>query len=194
MDLLLSRGAAIDGMHPGLTIVAGALANGCPEAARSLVDRGARVDDVATAAGLARLDLVMRLAEGATKEQLEKALIAASWHGTIEIVEYLLDRGVNVTAPGTATVLHGPAGRADLEMTKMLIERGAPLEAKNSFGGTVLSGTLWFFHHSDPANAAHRDYPAVIDMLLAAGAKDDLYPEMKGHIDEVYRRAGRTRV
>ena len=96
MDLLLSRGAVIDGLHPTLTLVAGALANGCPEAARALVDRGARVEDVATAAGVGRLDLVMRLAESATKSQLEKALVNARWYGSIDIIEFLVDRGVDV--------------------------------------------------------------------------------------------------
>ena len=194
MDLLLSRGAAIDGLQPGMTIVAGALANGCPEAARALVERGARVDDVATAAGVGRLDMVIRLVPGATKSQLEKALVTASWYGPIEVMKYLLDRCVDVAAfDGTMTPLHSAAGRADLAMTTLLIERGAPLERKNSFGGTVLDSTLWFAYNSDPEDLARRDYPAVIHVLLAAGAKDDLYPEMKGYIDEIYRRAGRVR-
>jgi hypothetical protein len=74
-------------------------------------------------------------------------------------------------------------------MTKMLIERGAPLEAKNTYGGTVLDGTLWFAHNSSPEDLAKRDYTAVINLLLAAGAKDDLYPEMKSHIEALRRRA-----
>lgn len=194
MDFLLSRGASIDGMHPRLTIVAAALANGCPEAARALVERGARVEDVATAAGVGRLDLVMRLAPDATKPELEKALVTAGWYGTIEIIEFLLDRGVDVSAfDGMMTALHGAAGRANLAMTKLLIERGAPLERKNSFGGTVLDSTLWFAYNSDPADLAARDYPAIIDVLLAAGARDDLYPKMKEYIDEIYRRDGRKR-
>ena len=194
MDLLLSRGAAIDGVPRGMTIVAGALANGCPEAARALVERGARVDDVATAAGVGRLDLVMRLAPDATKSQLEKALVTASWYGTIETIEFLLDRGVDVAAfDGMMTPLHSAAGRADLAMTKLLIERGAPLERKNSFGGSVLDSTLWFAYNSVPEDLAGRDYPAIIDVLLAAGARDDLYPKMKEYIDEIYRRAGRER-
>ena len=193
MDFLLRRGAAIEGMHPSLTIVSGALANGCPEAARALVERGARVDDVATAAGVARLDLVMRLAPDATKPELEKALVTASWYGTIEIIEYLLVRGVDVAAFDGMTALHSAAGCANLAMTKLLIERGAPLERKNSFGGTVLDSTLWFAYNSDPGDLAGRDYPAIIDVLLAAGARDDLYPKMKEYIDEIYRRAGRER-
>ena len=91
------------------------------------------------------------------------------------------------------TPLHSAAGRADLAMTKLLIERGAPLERKNSFGGTVLDSTLWFAYNSVPEDLAGRDYPAIIDVLLAAGARDDLYPKMKEYIDEIYRRAGRER-
>jgi hypothetical protein len=194
MDFLLSRGAAIEGMNPRLTIVAGALANGCPEAARALVERGARVEDVATAAGVGRLDLVMRLAPDATKPELEKALVMAGWYGTIEIIEFLLDRGVDVAAfDGMMTALHSAAGRANLAMTNLLIERGAPLERKNSFGGTVLDSTLWFAYNSNPEDLAARDYPTIIDMLLAAGARDDLYPKMKEYIDEIYRRGGRER-
>jgi hypothetical protein len=92
MDLLLGRGAAIEGLHPRLSLVAGALANGCPEAARALVDHGARVKDVVSAAGVARLDLVIELSESATKEQLEKALSMAKWYARTEIIDYLLDR------------------------------------------------------------------------------------------------------
>jgi hypothetical protein len=194
IDLLLSRGAAIEGVTPEMTIVAGALANGCPEAARALVDRGARVGDVEIAAGVGRFDLLKQLAPGATRAQLERALIAAGWHGTPEMVEYLLDRGVDVAAfDGRMTALHNSAGRANLAITKMLIGRAAPLEKKNSYGGTVLDSTLWFAYNSDPIDLAQRDYPAVIDILIAAGARTDLYPKMAGYIDEIYRRAGRAR-
>lgn len=194
IDLLLSRGAPIDGITPGKSIVAGALANGCPEAARALVDRGAKVDDVATAAGVGRLDLVKQLAVSASKSQLEKALVAASWYGPIEIIEYLLDRGVDIASCDSSTSpLHAAAGMADLGMTRLLIARGAPLERMNSYGGTVLDSTLWFAYNSHPDDLAHRDYSAVIDLLLEAGARDDLYPKMKEYINEIYRRAGRER-
>ena len=193
MELLLERGAAIEGVRPDLTIVAGALANGCPEAAQALVERGARIDDVVTAASLGKIDLVKRIADKSSKTQLEKALVRAAAHGWRDVVEYLLGQGVDVAASHGETALHGAAGRADLEMTRMLIERGAPLEAKNRYGGTVLDGTLWYAYNVNPRDRAGRDYPAVIDILLAAGAKADVYPEMKGYIDEIYRRAGRER-
>ena len=45
----------------------------------------------------------------------------------------------------------------------------------------------------DPTDVVgRRIFAYVIDILLAAGAKTDLYPEMKGYIDEIYRRAGRS--
>jgi len=193
MDLLLQRGAAIDGVQRDVTIVSGALANGCPEAARALVERGAKVEDVVTAAGVDRLDLVKRLGDKSTKTQLEQALVAAARYGWPEIVEYLLDRGVDITASDGMTALHAAAGRADLEMTRMLIQRGAPLETLNQFGGTVLDGTLWFAYNTNPHDRVGRDYTAVIDILIAAGARTDVYPKMESYIDEIYRRAGRDR-
>jgi ankyrin repeat protein len=191
IDLLLEHGAVIDGVTPGDSIVRSALANDCPEAARALVERGARVDSVVTAAGVGRLDLVKRMANSATKEHLEQALTMAARYGTRDILDYLLELGVDVAPPSGMSALHQAAGRADLEMVKLLIERGAPLEMKNAYGGTVLDSTLWFAYHVRPSEFANRDYPAVIDALIAAGARTDLYPEMERYIGEIASRRPR---
>lgn len=191
IDLLLERGAAIDGVKPGDSTVKAALANNCPEAAVALVERGAKVPDVAAAAGVGRLDLVKRLADSATKDQLERALIMAARYGRHEVVEYLLDTGVDIAASDGMTALHWAAGGGHLDMVKRLIRRGAPLEKKNVYEGTVLDSTLWFAYNVSPAEFARNDYPAVIDTLIAAGARTDLYPEMQKYIDGVYRRAGK---
>jgi ankyrin repeat protein len=193
IDLLLERGAAIDGVKPGASTVSAALANGCPEAAIALVERGARVDDVVVAAGVGRLDLVRHLAAASTTAQLERALVMAARYGALDVVEHLLDRGVDVGASDGMTALHEAAGSGRLDVMAMLIARGAPLETRNEFGGTVLGGVLWHAFNSDPADLARRDYPAVIDALVAAGARTDVYPEMERYINEVYRRAGRER-
>jgi hypothetical protein len=185
IDLLLAHGAAVDGGRPGSNTVASALANNCPEAAAALADRGA-VLDVVSAAGLGRLDLVKRLAERSTKDHLERALIMAAMHGTYEVLEYLLDLGVDVAASNGMTALHQAAGRANLDMVHLLLRRGAPLEKENAYGGTVLDGTLWFVHHAEPADVARRDYAGVIDALVAAGARTDVYPKMRAQIDEVH--------
>jgi hypothetical protein len=149
------------------------------------------VENVVAAAGVGRFDLVKRFAESATKDQLEKALIMAARFGTYEILEYLLDRGVDVAASDGMTALHQAAGRGNLPMIELLLRRGAPLEAKNVFGGTVLASTLWFAFNVSPSEFERIDYPAVIDALRAAGARTDCYPEMLRDIDTVYRRAGR---
>ena len=189
IDLLLERGAAIDGVKPGASTVEAALANSCPEAAVALVERGARVPDVIAAAGVGRLELVRHHADVASKEQLERALVMAARYGRGEVVEYLLDRGVDVGASDGMTALHWAAGGGHLDMMSLLIARGAPLETKNEFGGTVLDSTLWFAWNERGAPGPEIDHPAAIQMLIAAGAKTDLYPEMQKLIDEVLRRA-----
>jgi hypothetical protein len=190
IDLLLERGAAIDGVKAGASTVASALANNCPEAAAVLADRGAVVD-VISAAGLGRLALLARLAERSTKDQLERALIMAARHGTYDVLEYLLDLGVDVGAFDGMTALHHAAARAKLDRVRLLLRHGAPLEKENAYGGSVLSSTLWFANHSDPSDVARRDYAAVIDALVAAGARTDGYPGMRADIEEIYRLAGR---
>jgi hypothetical protein len=190
IDLLLERGAAIDGIKPGDSTARSALANNCPEAAEALVERGARVENVVVAAGVGRLDLVKRLAEGAVKEQLEKALVMAARYGRIEVVRYLLASGVSVAAFDEMTALHWAASGGHLAMVKLLIDAGAPLEKENVYGGTVLDSTLWFAHHVSAAELERIDYSGIIDTLIAAGARTDLYPEMAKHIDDVHRRGG----
>jgi hypothetical protein len=190
IDLLLEHGAAIDGVKPGDSTVRAALANNCPEAAEALADRGAKVESVVEAAGVGRLDVVTRLAGVATKEQFEQALIMAARYGRSDVLRHLLDVGVDVAALDGMTALHWAAGRGDLDMIELLIQHGAPLEQKNVYGGTVLDSTLWFAYNVDPRELAHNDYPAAIDMLIAAGSRTDVYPEMRKHIQGVYRRAG----
>lgn len=189
IELLLERGAAIDGIRPGASLVRDALANGCPEAARALADRGARLDVIA-AAGAGRLDLVQRLADGASAHDLEKALVtAAGTYGAYDVVKYLLDRGVDVAAGTGWTALHSATGGADLRIIDLLVRRGAPLEQRNIYGGTVLGQAVWFASHGDPEKMG--DYLRVIDALIAAGAHAS--PKMMEHIEELRRRA-RNRV
>ena len=189
IDLLLERGAAIDGVRSGQSFVRDALANDCPEAARALAERGARIPGITAAAGIGRLDLVVQLAEDASERDLGKALIAAA--GTSDghdIVRFLLDRGVDVAAATGWTALHAATGGANPRTIDLLIRRGAPLETKNMYGGTVLGQAIWFAFHGDPART--KEHARVIDELIAAGARTDAYAEMERHIEEIRRRAG----
>jgi hypothetical protein len=188
IDLLLASGAAIDGPRPGGSSVKDALANGCPEAARALADRGARIPDIVAAAGVGRLDMVEQLAAGASARDLENALItAAGTPDSYDVVKYLLDRGVDAAAATGWTALHAATGEGDLRVIDLLIRAGAKLEQRNMYGGTVLGQALWFVFHGDPRRIKH--YAAVVDALIAAGARTDVHPEMQKRIEEVRRRA-----
>ena len=98
IDLLLAYGAQIE--HPDLAgkgsdAIYACLANGCPEAADYLAKRGGRVGLIG-AAGIGRLDVVQQLVDGADASRREMALRYAAGYGQREIVQFLLDRGVNV--------------------------------------------------------------------------------------------------
>jgi hypothetical protein len=57
----------------------------------------------------------------------------------------------------------------------VLLTRGAPLEAVNGYGGTVLGATEWAATHVDgvfqDGGFERVDYAPVVDRLLAAGAR-----------------------
>ena len=63
----------------------------------------------------------------------------------------------------------------------LLLARGAPLEALNAYGGTVLDSTLWFVYHAPVPGV---DYARVIRRLVDAGARTDAHPDMQRRIDE----------
>lgn len=73
-----------------------------------------------------------------------------------------------------------------LDTIKLLLERGAPLEARNEYGGTVLGQALWSAINGDPAI----DYVLIIETLIDAGAMVDADPGLKERLDEVLRRHG----
>jgi ankyrin repeat protein len=165
LQLLLDRGARV-----AAGMVRACLANGCPEAAAHLADRGARVHLV-EAAGLGRREEVERLLDGGgvTPEQMNEALLHACVAGHTEIAEILVRRGADLaatTADGQ-TAAHQAVIGGRLETLKMLLRHDPPLEQKNAYGGTVLGQTLWSAAHGRDASL----YVAIIDALLSAGAK-----------------------
>jgi hypothetical protein len=209
VETLLDHGAAIDGLEDDGAPLMIAFAFGYPEAAETLARRGARVDNVVAAAALGRTDLVRRmLAEDGTaalalvkhpwigfpadpRAQVERAFVWACAFGRTDVVELLLAHGVDpgVTDGDAMTGLHRAAGARHLEVVELLTARGAPLEARNRWGGTVLDSTVWFaFRH--PAEAA--SYVPVLERLLAAGADVGAvaYPTGNRAVDEVLRRYG----
>jgi ankyrin repeat protein len=120
---------------------------------------------------------------------LAEALTCACFLGRTSVADLLLTEGVDPAA-GTGTglsALHWAANRGNLATVKLLIERNAPLEQKNMYGGTVLGCAVW-----SAINEPRADHVVIIEALLAAGAKIDEseYPTGSQRVDEVLRRYG----
>jgi hypothetical protein len=124
------------------------------------------------------------------KVHLGYALTWACAFGRSAVVELLLEKGVDASGQdGDATALHFAAAFGRMDLVRLLREHGASLEAQNSYGGTVLSGTVWYALHA-PVEGV--DYAAVVRELIEAGARVDFYPRLNAHVDAVLagRRGG----
>lgn len=133
MEALLKHGAAID--HPrgagnGQGIVNGCLANGRPGAAGFLAERGAQLD-LEAAAGVGRMDLVAgffnddgSLKENATRAQLNSGFQWACEYGWTGVVDFLLQRGIEVGEMHRGqTGLHWAAYGGHADIVRLLLER-----------------------------------------------------------------------
>ena len=206
VDLLVDYGAAVNGVENNGSPLMTAFRFHYPLAAEALAKRGARVDNVITAAALGKADLVdafitdrgelrpdVPLAQVRwprlprdPKVHLGYALTWAATWGRREVVELMLRKGVD---PGgkddDATALHFAVAHGHLDIARLLLEYGASLEALNSYGGTVLSGTLWYMHNAAVPGV---DYQAVVRELIALGARVDAFPGLDQHVKEVLAR------
>ncbi len=186
LDLLLDRGARIE--HPNLAgnghgAVTACLANGCPEAAERLAGRGAPLGLV-DAAGIGRLDVVRSLLDQGNRsaEEVNEALRYACFYGHQDVAAWLLDHGADVAhrpADGQ-TPAHYAAMGGRLDVLELLLARGAPLDARNAYGGDVLGQALWSAAHGGDQDV----YAAIIERLIRAGATPgDGHPPVNARID-----------
>lgn len=208
LETLLQHGATIDA-GAGSTVLA-CLHNDRPQAAELLAARGAHLD-LESAAGVGRLDTVKRYFDdegglrpisvesggdrlspacGATQHQLQAGFIWACEYGHHEVVRFLLEKGIELRFGENTgeTALHLAAHRGQLQIINILLARGAPLEAKNVYGGTVLGQATWSVMNGDPTI----DFVPTIEALLAAGASIEAadYPTGNARVDEILRRHG----
>src|SRR5207249_4690452 len=103
-------------------------------------------------------------------EALAEAFACACFLGQTSVAEFLLDQGVDPAA-GARTGLNGfhwAANRGRLSTVELLIQRKAPLENRNMYGGTVLGTTVWSAIHEPRAN-----HLAILEALIRAGARLD---------------------
>jgi hypothetical protein len=87
-------------------------------------------------------------------------LIVASMSGKLEVVRYLLSRGVDVNAAdsGGRTSLYFAAQNNFMSIAKLLISRGARLDVQDSYGQTPLH------------RAAQMGHTGMVKLLVAARA------------------------
>ena len=184
IDVLLAHGARIDALGAGNAhaLVNGCLANGRPEAAEYLAKRGAPLD-LEGAAGVGRLDLVKSFVNPdgsvkppATTAQLKDGFTWACEYGRTEVVEYLLDHGVDASEvlprPHKQTGLHWAAYGGHVDTVKALLKHRPKLNVRDaSFGGTPLGWAVhgwWERRDGDPAR--REPYYETVALLVAAGA------------------------
>jgi hypothetical protein len=120
-------------------------------------------------------------------QALDEAFTNACFLGRTEVAEYFLAHGVDPSG-GIATGLnafHWTANRGHLAVVRLLLRHKAPLETRNSYGGTVLGGTVWAAVHE-----TRPEHPLIIEALLRAGAevREAEYPSGDARVDKILRR------
>ena len=150
-ELLIDYGAAFEGRGSKWnSALMTALTFGYPDTAQTLARRGAPIDNLAAAAGLGRLADTARLLPGADGTSRHIALALAAQLGHAEVVRLLLDAGEEPNRYNPdgfhahATPLHHAAVSNHLSVVKLLVERGARLDMRDTvYQGTPLG---WAMH------------------------------------------------
>ncbi len=145
-ETLLDYGAAIVG--PGSrwqSAIITALAFGYSNTAEALAQRAAPSNDIATAAGLGRLEEVIRLLPAADAGTKHVALALATQHGHADVVRLLLDAGEDPNRYNPegfhahSTPLHQAVWADRANVVHLLVERGARLDIRDThYQGTPL--------------------------------------------------------
>ena len=180
-ELLLDHGATIDGTG-GWSPLEEALYWNSQNVLALLLERGAKVQNLRTAAGLGRTDLIESFfnADGTLKPEAGKvnspwgerkrwsqdqqnivnnAFVFACMHGHIDAAKLLLDKGAEINViPGgfdyAGTGLHYAALNGHRAMVDLLLARGADRTIKDTKVSSTAAG--W---------AEHGGHPEILDLL-----------------------------
>jgi ankyrin repeat protein len=152
VDTLVDFGASVEPLGDGswTSPLLTALTFGFLDTAEALVRRGARVDTLSAAAGLNRANDVLRLMPGANADDRHRALALAAQLGHVDIVRRLLDEGEDPNrynpkaAHAHTTPLHQAIWRGHAEVVRLLVERGARLDIRDTiYQGTPLGWAMY---------------------------------------------------
>jgi len=130
-------------------------------------------------------------------------LCYAAGRNDVERVRGLLDAGADPDALGgldQTPPLHWACWRGGAAAARLLVERGADIHVTNRYGGDALDTTM---HGSIschdvfggpamklPEEITHGDYPAIVRMLIAAGARLPDHVGGSEAVQEALREAG----
>lgn len=110
-------------------------------------------------------NLLMELGIDSCDSYLRTALIWATFHGNITLLNWLIDNGANVNHQDRNgySALHFSAQQKILDCAKILIEKGANLEAQDDYGNTPLWVAIFFA----------KDNHSLVKLLVEKGANLD---------------------
>jgi ankyrin repeat protein len=165
LNVLIDHGATVTPLGEGdwTSPVNTALVIGFKDTARVLADRGAPVD-LPAAAGLGRIADVKKLLPSATADQRHRALALSAQMGQVDAVKILLDAGEDpnrFNPPGTHShtpPLHQAIAHGELDVVKLLIDRGARTDIRDTI------------HHGTPLGwARYCEKPDIEQYLRDVG-------------------------
>jgi hypothetical protein len=202
MEFLLSRGASVatasGGAKSSGVIVNACLTNGRPGAAEFMAKRGAPLD-LEAAAGIGRVDLVKRfftadglLTGGATEQQMKDGFSWACEYGRTDVVDFLLQKGMDVGAklrPHGQTGLHWAAYGGHTGTVRVLLQHHAPVDVKDDRFETTPLGWALYAWSGGREHWAGDGYYEIVEQLLRAGARvDDEWLKQDGHASPLTKR------
>jgi hypothetical protein len=182
VDVLVRAGASLThAVAPDYThgrVVNACLANGRGEGAQLVAQHGAELD-LEGAAGVGRLDVVRTffdkrgsLTPDASPEQIRRGAFWACQYGHREVVEFLLEHGLDVaTSRRDKTMLHSAALGGHPDIVRTLIAHGAPIDLEDDdYHATALGWALHGWGHRRHGTTSDAYYD-VVRQLVAAGAR-----------------------
>lgn len=113
----------------------------------------------------------------------------AAWSHRTDSVRVMLRLGWDVNARGihASTPLDRAAIRGYADLVELLLAHGADLEVRNEFGGTPLRACLWGSVNFQDLDG---NYPACVELLLAAGAEVPEQIAGSPEVAAILRRCG----